>query len=347
MNASLVSVIIVNWNGASYLPTCLAALLRQTYRPLEVVIVDNASTDQSRQILDDFQRQHEQLIISPSDGISPRTRELQTGELLTLTIVRNLRNEGFCRGNNQGIQAARGDFLLLLNADVTLNPDFIQQLVQVMRSDPEIGISLGKLLSGADPARLDSTGIEILKNRRALDRGQREPDTGQYDRRQEVFGASGAACLYRRTMLEQIKYPNDEYLDELFFAYKEDVDLSWRARLRGWKCVYTPEAVGVHFRTWGAGKRAEIPKWIRRHSLKNRYLMLFKNECWTTLRPSLIHIVWYEIRSCLYILLREPYLCTVIRDILHEWPEIRTKRKRTQQNVTRIARKKLRIWFQT
>ena len=347
MNDSLVSVIIVNWNGASYLPTCLAALRRQTYTPIEVVIVDNASTDQSCQILDEVQHEYQEFVVPALVGKFCLKAELQAGEFQALTIIRNPWNEGFCRGNNQGIQASHGDFVLLLNADVTLEPEFIQRLVEVMHSDPEVGIALGKLLSGHDPTIFDSTGIVMLKNRRAIDRGQREQDRGQYNRQEEVFGASGAAGLYRKTMLEQIKYLHDEYLDELFFAYKEDVDLSWRARLRGWKCVYTPEAVGTHFRTWGAGKRADIPKWIRRHSLKNRYLMLLKNECWTTLRPSLFSILWYEIRSCLYILFWEPYLWIIIGDILHAWPEILEKRRKTHQAVTITARRKLRTWFRT
>lgn len=351
MNGSLISVIIVNWNGANYLPACLAALLRQTYTPFELVIVDNASTDKSGQILDEFQRQYEErgsppLVVPPSGGISPLKRELQTEKLQALTIIRNTWNEGFCRGNNQGIQASHGDFVLLLNADVTLEPDFIARVVDVMHSDPEIGIAVGKLLNGHDPSRIDSTGIVILKNRRALDRGQQEREAGQYNRREEVFGASGAACLYRKTMLEHIKYPHDEYLDQLFFAYKEDVDLSWRARLQGWKCVYTPDAVGTHFRTWGTGKRRDIPKWVRRHSLKNRYLMLLKNECWQTLHPSLLHIVWYEIRSCLYILFWEPYLCAVIGEILRARSEIFQKRRITQDAVTKTAKGKLCIWFQ-
>jgi GT2 family glycosyltransferase len=229
-----------------------------------------------------------------------------------------------------------------------------------MRSDPTIGITLGKLLSGHDPTRLDSTGISILKNRRAVDRGQGEIDSGQYTP-QEVFGASGATCLYREKMLEDVKYhwneiateerkrreaAHDEYLDELFFAYKEDVDLSWRARLYGWKCMYTSEAVGQHFRRWGTGKRADIPKWIRRHSLKNRYLMLIKNERWDTFAPHLKNIAWYELQSVLYILFCEPYLFSVIGDIIRLWPAIMKKRKLTQEKFRqRIAAEDIVCWF--
>ncbi len=242
--------------------------------------------------------------------------------------------------------------MLLLNADVRLAPGFIEHLVICMQEDERIGITLGKLLNGYEPATIDSTGIVICKNRRTFDRGQREVDAGQYNWREEVFGASGAACLYRRKMLEDIKYDalNEEdgveYLDSLFFAYKEDVDLSWRARLCGWKCVYVPEAVGWHFRTWGAGKRREIPKWVRRHSLKNRYLTLLKNERWDTLRPHFFSLLWFELQSLGYILFCEPHLVATFRDIARLWPEIRRKRKVTQCRIPpRFSASQMRAWF--
>ena len=188
----------------------------------------------------------------------------------------------------------------------------------------------------------------IRKNRRAFDRGQGENDMGQYDIVEEVFGASGAACLYRKTMLEDIKYSSDdEYLDELFFMYKEDIDLSWRARLLGWKCMYTPDAVGWHYRRWGTGKRKDIPKSLRRHSLKNRYLMMLKNERWNTLLPHFFSVFWYELCSIVYIFLREPYLFAVATDILSIWPKIMKKRRMTQvQAMRRNVSDNIISWFQ-
>jgi GT2 family glycosyltransferase len=310
VKSALVSEIIVNWNGAAYLPACLSSLSKQTYAPLEILIVDNASTDDSCQVIEVFQAQTS----------------------LKVTLIRNQHNAGFCRGNNQGIWESRGEFVLLLNADVTLAPRFLENVIHVMQSDLHIGIVTGKLVSGYDSTKIDSTGIVIYKNRRAVDRGQREGDVGQYNLQEEVFGASGAACLYRRTMLEEIKYDH-EYLDELFFAYKEDVDISWRARLLGWKCVYTPDAVGWHYRKWGTGKRNTIPKVVRRHSLKNRYLLLIKNERWETFLPHLFSIFWFEMRSLVYILVREPYLFAVIRDILRVWTELMQKRRMIQRKV--------------
>jgi len=326
MNRPNVSVIIVNWNGANYLETCLVSLARQQRCRLEILVVDNASTDRSSEVVASFQAQH---------------------PTVPVRFIRNAKNEGFCWANNQGIQASSGEFVLLLNADVTLQPQFIAKLLQVMRNDRKVGIATGKLLNGHDPQKIDSTGIMIYKNRRAVDRGQQEADDGRYSTEEEVFGASGAACLCRRTMLEALKYSrkelvelqlpgeaHDEYLDELFFAYKEDVDLAWRAQLAGWKCVYTPEAVGYHFRKWGVGKRHEIPKWVRRQSLKNRYVMLLKNEQLRTLLPSLLPIIWHEFLSFGYMLIREPYLFAVVHDLMRLWPAIKQKRRLTQQRVS-------------
>lgn len=336
MNLPLISVIIVNWNGAAYLHTCLAALDAQTYAPIEIIMIDNASTDHSCEVIEAFRSLCANRFAAEPSRSHPDLR-----------FIRNTRNEGFCRGNNQGIHASGGEFVLLLNADVVLDSQFIERLVQIMHSDQSIGIALGKLLSGSDPMKIDSTGIVIRKTRRAFDRGQREDDTGQYQRIEEVFGASGAACLYRRAMLEDIKYSHTEYLDELFFAYKEDVDLSWRARLCGWKCVYTPDAVGWHYRKWGTGKRKDIPIGVRRHSLKNRYVMMLKNEQRDTFWPHVLPIFWYELRSLGYILVREPYLCAVLGDILRVWPNIMQKRKITQQkSLQRGACENMLPWFQ-
>ena len=361
MKNPLVSIIIVNWNGAAYLHSCLTSIYRQTYPRLEIIIIDNASTDNSCQVIEDFQKTHGE---SCAENGSQTPASSDSARQLRLKFFQNRANEGFCRANNQGILQSHGDFILLLNADVTLDFKFIEFLVDEMGSDPTIGISLGKLLNGYDTTKIDSTGIVIRRNRRAFDRGQGEDDTGQYNTKEEVFGGSGAACLYRKRMLEDIKYHrnnlrtdgtadtqpgrvHDEYLDELFFAYKEDVDLSWRARLYGWNCLYIPDAVGYHLRQWGTGKRTDIPKWIRRHSLKNRYLMLIKNECRETLFPHFLSILWFELQSFVYILVREPYLFLVIRDIIKLWPDIMEKRRITQTRARQSDLiKDLASWFQ-
>jgi GT2 family glycosyltransferase len=333
MNTSArISVIIVNRNGARYLSECLGALYVQRLRPAEILIIDNASTDDSLAVIEMFRSQQ----AAASEPLSP-TPELR--------VIRNADNTGFCCANNQGIRSATGDFILLLNADVTLEADFLAHLSVVMQAAPAVGLAVGKLLNYADRRRLDSTGLVMSQTRRASDRGQGDIDAGQYDHAEEVFGASAAACLCRRAMLEDLRYA-DEYFDDLFFAYKEDVDLSWRARLFGWTCVYAPQAWGWHHRHWGAGKRREIPRHVRRHSLKNRYLMLLKNEHWSALWPALPAFVGFELLSLAYIVAREPYLLAAFLDVARAWPTILKKRRHIQRvAVQRQQRERIRTWF--
>lgn len=329
MTTADVSVIIVNRNGGRYLPECLAALDAQELPPGEVLIIDNASTDDSLDVIAAFRAQR-----ATPPHAAPKLRVLQ-----------NTDNIGFGCANNQGIRATSGDHVLLLNADVVLAPHFLSHLVAVMRRHAAAGLAVGKLLNYADRRRIDSAGLVIRKNRRAYDRGQGDIDTGQYDDEREVFGASGAACLCRRAMLEDIRYA-DEYFDALFFAYKGDVDLSWRARLCGWTCRYTPDAVGWHHRTWGVGKRRDIPRRVRRHSLKNRYLMLLKNECPQTLLPGLFHILGFELLSLLFILFREPYLFAAFYDVARLLPATLKKRRHIQRMAARRQQcARLRPWF--
>jgi GT2 family glycosyltransferase len=253
---------------------------------------------------------------------------------------------GFGVANNQGIRNSSGDFVLLLNADVVLEQQFLAVLVKLIQQNQRAGLAAGKLLNYDERTRLDSTGLIISKNRRAYDRGQGDLDTGQYDQEGEVFGVSGAACLCRRTMLEDIRY-DGEYFDELFFVYKEDVELSWRTRLFGWTCVYSPKALGWHHRKWGLGKRQDIPRQVRRHSLKNRYLMLLKNDRWQHILPAILPLFVFEFGSLAYILLREPYLFQAFIDVMRLWPDI-IKKRRYIQHIARQRQQQNHLlrWFE-
>src|SRR5450755_3771259 len=172
----MVSVLIVTWNSARFLDACFASLDRQDYRDLEIIIVDNASSDGTRALL--------------------RPREASWG------VVYNDSNVGFAAGQNQAMREARGDWLLCLNPDVILSADFIRLLVEAVLAYPEAGSVCGKLLrwnpeSNPPQTRvIDSTGIYFTRSMRHLDRGCEENDCGQYDRTQWVFGASGAAAMF-------------------------------------------------------------------------------------------------------------------------------------------------------
>lgn len=252
----MVSVLITTYNSASVLEACLRSLARQDYRPLEVIIVDNASNDATRQLLS-----------SLGDGYQ---------------ILYNETNTGFAAAQNQAMRQARGAWLLSLNPDVILNPDFISELLAAGEEDPRIGAVGGKLLRWnpqGDPERtrvIDSTGICFLPNLRHLDRGAEELDRGQYDQPAYIFGVTGAAALYRRSLVEDISVEG-EFFDEDFFAYREDADVAWRAQLMGWRCAYAPRAVGWHVRRVTPSRFRELPLVINRNSIKNRFLMRAKN----------------------------------------------------------------------
>lgn len=251
-----VSVTIVTFNSARYIARCLDAVLRQAYRPLEVVVVDNASLDGTRLVLAEY---------------ADRIR-----------VVQNERNVGFARGQNQAIEASTGDWVLTLNPDALLMPGFIKRLVDAAQVDDRIGSVCGKLLRiGPDFAplktpELDSAGIYFTPNFRHFDRGWHQTDDGQFDQTEYVFGASGAAALYRREMIADVSHP-DGFFDPDFFAYREDADVSWRAQLLGWRCLFTPHAVAYHVRTVVPEVRRTLSPIINMHSVKNRFLMRIKN----------------------------------------------------------------------
>jgi GT2 family glycosyltransferase len=211
----LLSIVIPNWNGARFLPTCLDALARQTYAHLEIIVVDNASQDDSCALL--------------------RTRYPDV-------ILRELpENCGFTGACNAGIQMAQGAYIALLNNDTEVDPGWAEAVVAALERHPEAGSAASKMLLFDQRDRIHTTGDFFTLDGRAGNRGVWEKDTGQYDQEEFVFSACGGSAVYRRTMLDQIGL-----LDDDFFFSGEDVDLGWRAQLAGWPCIYVPDAIVYH-----------------------------------------------------------------------------------------------------
>jgi GT2 family glycosyltransferase len=252
----LVSITIVTYNSGRFIKRCLDSILDQTYPFKEIIVVDNASTDGTTDILEPFE---------------DRCR-----------IIYNEDNIGFAAAQNQAMGISDSDWVLTLNPDVLLLPDFITALVHAGNLDPRIGTVCGKLLTmsaGFDfPEKpvVDSTGIFFTPTLRHLDRGSLEYDNGHYRQYEYVFGATAAAALYRREMIDDISL-DGEFFDSDFFVYREDADVSWRSQLLGWKCLYAPYARGYHVRKALPGNRRALPPEINMHSVKNRFLLRIKN----------------------------------------------------------------------
>ncbi|RLC69831.1 MAG: glycosyltransferase family 2 protein [Chloroflexi bacterium] len=211
---NLVSVIIPHWNAAHHLPTCLESLRHQTHPRVEVIVADNGSTDGSLELLSDY----------------AWVRVLPLGE-----------NRGFAGACNAGIQAARGEIILLLNNDTEADPHWLEEIIAAFERHPEAGLIASKMLLFDRRDTFHTAGDFYRVDGIPGNRGVWQHDEGQYDREEYVFSACGGSAAYRREMLGQIGL-----LDEDFFFSCEDVDLAWRAQLAGYRCVYAPRAVVYH-----------------------------------------------------------------------------------------------------
>ena len=236
-----------------------------------------------------------------------------------------------------------------LNPDVLLADDFVRRLVEAGSAHPEAGSICGKLLRW-DPAceppqtrLIDSTGIYFTRNMRHLDRGAEEADNGQYDRAQYVFGATGAAAMFRRSFVEAVSV-DGEFFDEDFFSYREDADLAWRAQVMGWKCLYTPAAVAWHVRRVTPERREQLPLVINWHSVKNRFLMRGKNAsgwlCWELFWP----VAWRDLMIVGYAGVRDRRLLSAL---VYPWRVLDSiRRKRAViQSRRKVSDRDLIWWF--
>ena len=218
-------------------------------------------------------------------------------------------NIGFAAGQNIGIRASTGELVLSLNPDVFLDHRYVGHLAP--RLTGRYGFGTGRLLR-ADPetgeaiAVIDSTGLFFTRERRHVDRGAGEAADNRYCEAGDVFGACGAALLARRDALDDVSPPGRGPFDEAFWSYREDADLAWRAQVLGWRCWYEPSATGAHVRALKPDQhRSTIDPLINMHSVKNRYLLLVKNETWRGLRPDLWPFLRREALVAAGVVLRE------------------------------------------
>ncbi len=217
----LISVVVLNWNGRQVIERCLQSLQGQTYEPLEIIMVDNASTDDSLSFVKE--------------------------KFPHVKLVLNERNLGFGGGNNVGIRASQGKYIMMLNNDTRLDLKCIEELKRALEKDPKYGVCASKILLEYEDNLIDAAGIVVCPDGLSIGRGRLEKGS-TYDEEAEVFFASDCACLYRREMLEDIGL-----YDEDFFAYADETDMGWRAQLAGWKCVYNPKAVVHHLHSASSG----------------------------------------------------------------------------------------------
>lgn len=342
-----ISIIAVTYNSLKYLPDLIDSIFNQTYFSQnqitpDIFIVDNASTDGSPKFIRDHYP--------------------------TVHLLKNVNNIGLSRAWNQAIQMTRGEYILILNPDIILDKSFVAHALKAVQSDQTIASLGGKLLqfklesinqdelpAVKKTSTIDSCGLKALKNRRFVERGGAQPDTGQFNSSQDVFGLSGACVLYRRSALEQIKF-NREYFDEDFFIYQEDIDLAWRLRLAGYTALYLPQALAYHHRRARSEEKTSLLATLKRrrqkedyinyYSYRNHLLLLYKNSLSINFFLHFPYIFLYELKKFLYVLLLEN---STLRRTIPDLFRLRRKMKQKRHfnlRLKRLKAKEIRQWFE-
>jgi GT2 family glycosyltransferase len=304
-----VVIIILNWNNADDTIKCLKSLHEISYSNNSIFLIDNNSEDDSLEKIRNYlsnsdyfnfaglkEQNFEYTNVEIDSGLSQE--QIMHIKSQKLTIIKNNQNLGFAEGNNIGIrlalQSISPDYILLLNNDTIVTPDFLTNLVTVAENDLKVGILSPKLLRMSNPEIIDSTG-HIFKYGFISDRGYGERDNHQYDNKLEIIGAIGAAALYRSEMIRNIGL-----LDSTYFVSYEDAEYSWRAYKAGWKGKYVPDAVVYHKRGGTIDRDRDIKKNIATMNLKNLGRCIKKHATPTQKLKS----TWFFIKIGMQSLLR-------------------------------------------
>ncbi len=307
-----VSVHLVTYQSMPDIVEALASLRQQTFTDFRVVVVDNASRDGTIEFI--------------ASEYGSR-----------VALIRNYRNLGFAAAHNQAIEFASltsPEFVLVMNPDVVLFPSTIAELLMAAERHPKAGAVTPRLLR-SDGITLDSTGIDASRGFRFSDRGAGKRADGNYLKEEEVFGASGALVLYRAAALADVNQ-NHECFDRDFFAYKEDIDLAFRLRWRGWETWYAPEAVARHERSVGSDARGLLERVrarrlrsqaISRWSYRNHWWVMIKNAPPNLVLRNAIHLFLGEFVRATYLFFFEFFVFGGLFDALAGFPRMLKKRQ--------------------
>jgi len=344
-NSPKVAVGFVMHNSEKFMPTFVETLKQQDYKNIQFYAVNANDAHDAPEVK--YLKEH-----------MPQVHILQPGK-----------NTGFGVGHNMMMRQAITDscvFYAAVNLDLILEPNFIAEMLNAMIQQPRIASVAPKLkrfdiehLDNIEAARtnfIDSTGIVVTKEHHFRDRGRGEIDHGQFDQSEEVFGATGAAALYRLSALKDVAFHNEngqlEFYDELMFMYKEDVDLAYRLQWAGYHCQYAPDALGYHARTVvarGNGIWSIITaRWNREQKYKewawlNHHILLKKLVDSNFSSDVKLKTLWYEIKSFGYILLFEPFLIKQFFKLFSIRDEIRARRQQVKKRID--VKKKIEKWM--
>ncbi len=338
----LISVNLVVYNGGKYIRRCLDSVLAQTYKNIEVNILDNNSSDS--------------------------TKEIIKKEFSEFNLVEGKKNLGTWPGQEELLKHSHGEYVVALSVDVILDPHFIEEAVKIFERDRRIGAIQPKVykyklsqLQTTDYKPLtnivDTCGFEAFKSRRIVNIGHGEEDKGQFNQEKQIFAVEGAVPVFYRQALEncRLESQGNKIIDPDFFWYGDDLDLAWRMRLFGWKQVFAPAAIAYHDRQTtkalaGGGWREfikirkSVPMFKRRLDWRNTTLAIIKNDFAVNFLRDLPYIFWRQLRLWGYFLLFEASMVLEIFRVAKLLPKM-LKRRDEIMRKTKVPAKEMRKWF--
>ena len=322
-------------NDFSVLAKCIDSVLLQDVSDFSVTLSENGSKDSVYKIAID-----------------------RYGNDSRFRYKNNKSNLGFAGAHNKFISETDSDIVIPLNPDAFMRQGYIRSLIKAF-DDPLVAAASGKMLkpeSCGEEYILDGTGIILSRSRRGRERGQHQIDRGQFDSGREVFGVSGTASAYRKSALDKVCMFGLEFYDEDFFAYWEDLDLSWRLRLAGYKCAYVPEAIVYHPRAVGQSKggyrhfisfikhHRAIPLKVQQWSWRNHLFCILKNDFGRSFWKDLPFIATREALMFIYILCFHPRTLCAVPRALELLPKMLKKRKLIKQ-MRVVSSEEIGKWF--
>lgn len=295
----LISIVIPNWNGASFLPVCLDSLHSQTFKDFETIVVDNGSTDNSLELL--------------------------KSRYNWVTIHSLAKNEGFAGGCNRGMEVAKGEWLVLMNNDTEADKNWLKKIAGAIVKKREYSFFATKILRFDKREILDGTGDFISRSLFVFRFGQFDTDKGQYDNLGEIFSPCGASAVYSKKMLDDIGL-----LDEDFFAYLEDIDLGMRAHIAGYKGFFVPDSIIYHI--GGASTDSDqMSPWVYKQNIRNMFLILFKDIPFIVFLRCIPSMLFWHSAHLFYVLRRRrelfKYYFKALRESIKLSGKMRMKRK--------------------
>ncbi len=340
------SVHLVSWNGAKYVPHLFDSLRSQTFKAWHLLIVDNDS----------------------QDGMVEKMKEELANFPVQYEIIKNTTNLGFAGGHNLAFKKTNDEYLLMLNQDMYLAPDCLEKVVRFLDDHPTVAAVSPRLmkwnfaqaesnLEKSFTTQVDSLGLKVFRNRRVIEQYTQEdwavlqPQLGK-DSFVKVFGVSGALPIFRRSAVQGVLYQDGAIFDESYHSYKEDVDLAYRLVAHGDEARVLLDTYAHHDRSAAGPKESNDAAaaankktqsaWVKYHSYKNHLMTLYKNEYWQNCILDIPWILWYELKKFIYFLLLDRTVLAGLKEIWKLRKELKEKRifiKKTRKLSWREMRK--------